>query len=225
MSQVYFQGFEAESVGSEPSGITKNSTDLHPDVDNTDPYAGSNHLKLTRTYVVAGTGDHLMYRDTSNLLSTEVYWAKLVLKLVDDVNNRVGIITRGASATGTDEGYASMLRNGNTIRLSSLSGLSETTISTTTVSSFSTGTWYWIKTDWDASDNVKVRHWADGGSEPGTWDISTSSTTYKGTNKSVGVYLFDGSSGSTDVQRVDNIEVDDKTVASLKPNLTLLGVG
>lgn len=77
--------------------------------------------------------------------------------------------------SGTRTGYACRVRT-NSIDTYRFTGATFTAITNTTVS-FSSGTWCWVRFRINGT-TVRARIWADGDSEPGTWDCDATDATY-----------------------------------------------
>jgi hypothetical protein len=80
--------------------------------------------------------------------------------------------------------YNVRLRNAD-IYVYRVTGTSATQLSGDTTISLTTGNWYWIRFQFSGS-NYKARVWLDGDSEPGTWNVESTDSTY-GTAGSVGL--------------------------------------
>ena len=119
----------------------------------------------------------------SNAANSEV----LALFKTGSYGNATGLPVAGACvrATSGGNGYFCGPRTSTQLRLSSIAGGGPTTIASATISTLSAGTWYWIRFRAN-STTLQARIWADGGSEPGTWDINTTNGTYTAAD-SVGV--------------------------------------
>ncbi len=207
MAVVYTQDFEGYSVSDDPSSSTKFASNLSYSVVSTPTQEGSRALELTSSGAI-----HDGYWVDSGHTDGNVD-VRLALRAPDISRVRVGIIGRCHTNSGQEKGYVAMLRSGNTLRLAELRDHNETTLSTTSISTLSDDTWYWIKLSMgtDSNDDLKTRWWQDGSSEPGTWVHDTTDGSFAHTETGVGIYGFIESS---DNALVDYVEVDDRTVAS-----------
>lgn len=79
------------------------------------------------------------------------------------------------ATSGTRTGYAVRVRT-NSIDTYRFTGLTFTAITNSAVS-FSSGTWCWVRFRVNGT-TVRARIWADGDSEPGTWDCDSTDSTY-----------------------------------------------
>lgn len=213
----YFRGWESDTAGSTPTGVDLNdTTNFIPTASTSNPYTGSNSCKLEKI-LGAPTGNHWYFRDTSNLPGGRGdYTVRAVFISPDDVQIRFGILFRGHNTT-TDNGFAMMYRASNTRRFSSISGTTETVITTATTTAINTTSFWWVKV-YASGTTMRGRFWENGTAEPTTWDIDTTSSTYANTQWSVGYYFFNGTDNSNATYG-DNLEVIDEG------NLTLIGTG
>ena len=72
--------------------------------------------------------------------------------------------------------YAVRLRNGD-IYVYRVSGAVATQLAGDTTLSLTTGNWYWVRFRINGSA-YKAKVWADGDSEPGTWNVESTDSTY-----------------------------------------------
>lgn len=217
MAIVYQRGWESDTAGSEPAGIDKNSTSFVPIASTSNPYSGVNSCDLEKA-LGSPTGNHWIFRDTSTIpAGNGDYIITAVFKSPDDVQIRFGPTFRGDNGA-TDAAYAMMIRASNTRRLSSISGTTETIITTATTTAINTTSFWWIKA-YARGSVLKGRFWEDGTAEPTTWDIDTTNTTLGNANKTVGYYFFNGTDNA------NSTFGDDLTVNSFGGTLPLLGVG
>lgn len=221
MAQIYQALYNADTTGNTPSGWELNdATNFIPIISTSNAFEGTKCVQLVKL-IGAPTGSHWFAIDTVTVPTTGDYTVEATVYFATDATIRGGIAFRGKDAV-TNECYVAMLRAGNSIRLSRLSGTSETVISTATIT-YTTGVHYHIKAYANGSD-LKVRFWADGGAEPSTWDIETTDANLDNTNRCVGAYLFNGSNDGDSVY-FDALTVNDFTIASSVNNLSLMGVG
>lgn len=84
-----------------------------------------------------------------------------------------GVIARAAGAVGTETGYA-CVTFGDALRIVYYAAGSPTTVATSAAKGLVANTWYWIRfrIDNTGAGPMRARVWADGGSEPGTWDVT-----------------------------------------------------
>lgn len=206
MANIFLKDFNSETTDAEPSGITKwDGAVLNTyAVKTTRPFEGAKGLLMT------GSGNH----------HAGFYYAPVtvgdftyegVFNADVSVGDRFGLSFRVWDNSGTANGYYATLRAGNSLRLSRFAGTTETVINTTTISTISVDTWYHIKVNTNGTA-IKVRYWADGGSEPSTWTIDTTDATYDNTKKGLGVYLYSGNVAN--LYYVDSLTADDGIVAS-----------
>lgn len=211
MTQIYYADYNSDTTGNTPSGWeVNNGTYFTPVISTSNAFEGAKCVQLKKE-VGSPTGDHWFAIDTATDPGDgDAEW-ECTVYFADDANMRSGVAFRGKDAA-TNECYALMLRASSTMRLSYISGVSETTKSTQTISSYSTGTHYHVKA-YSNGTALKGRFWADGDSEPGTWTIDTTDSTLDNTNTLVGAYLFNGSNNGNSVY-FDALEVNDFNVAS-----------
>jgi hypothetical protein len=89
-------------------------------------------------------------------------------------NNRIAALARGSGTTANGAtGYLGPYFRGN-IRIASYSGGSFATHATIS-GTLSSSTWYWMRFQLIGTA-LKVRRWADGDTEPGTWDIEVTNS-------------------------------------------------
>lgn len=139
------------------------------------------------------------------------------------------ISTSGGSRTG----YAVRVRS-NSIDTYRFNGSTYTAITNGTFS-VTSGTWCWVRFRVNGS-TIQARAWADGDSEPGTWQCSATDTTYttaghvgvvKGanTNTQLWRYFGVGTNGDTAPSSGSAVELDiaGSKTASLSGTLTAIG--
>ena len=97
-------------------------------------------------------------------------------------------VFRLSGTNGT--GYAIRLRTTNFTAYRFSAG-TMTSIADVTSLSLSSSSWYWVRFRINGS-SVKARYWLDGDTEPGTWDVDTTDSTYS-TAGQVGVLAGSGS--------------------------------
>lgn len=211
MTQIYYADYNSDTTGATPSGWEVNdATNFLPVISTSNAYEGAKCVQLVKK-VGAPTGNHWFAIDTGTNPGDGDAEITCTVYFADDANMRSGPAFRGKDAA-TNECYVMMMRASNTMRLSYISGTSETTKSTQTISTYSTGTHYHIKA-YANGTALKGKYWADGDSEPGTWTIDTTDSTLDNTNTLVGGYLFNGSDNSNSVY-FDVLEVNDFNVAA-----------
>ena len=161
--------------------------------------------------------------DTANAFSSGDFTATFLARM-NTVNNgsacRVGIMFR-VNAGGTT-GYNVHLRpqaTTATVRLSRLSGATETVITTATFdagATFVADTWYHVKI-LTSGTTIRARVWKDGDSEPGTWLIDTTDATYDNTNVNTGVYTFNSITSGSPLVYIDDI-IEESAAPSTNSN-------
>lgn len=120
------------------------------------------------------------------------------------------------SGSSPNSGYGIQLRDTDVFRLENwgISNLQQATPIT-----WSTGTWYWVKI-LTSGTNIKARVWADGGSEPSTWDID-----YTGSEFSSGAIGFSGESSSGTAEYDDLSIYEDGTALYLSASSNITASG
>ncbi len=188
----YFEDFASGTVGAAPSGWTEliSASAVTTTVEN----GGDDKvLQLNQT-----TGSTLVFVTRDDVDSdADADDAEVLVKFqMANLTNATGNVIAGVCvrATSAANGYYFGPRTSTQLRLSSVAGGSPTTIASATISALSTGVWYWIRFRANGT-TLQGRLWADGGSEPGTWDINTTNGTYSAAD-SVGV--VSGTSTSSD---------------------------
>jgi len=90
-------------------------------------------------------------------------------------------VARGSDSgsSSTLAGYFVALRSTAIRTYYKNSGGSITQIATATLSALSTDTYYWVRLRCNGT-SIKAKVWADGGSEPGTWDCDSTDTSGPG---------------------------------------------
>lgn len=69
------------------------------------------------------------------------------------------------------------------------------------------GTWYWTRVQWIANQH-RVRIWADGATEPGTWLIDATDATEAGTNTNgIKIMALTGGAGDEMTLLVDDVSI------------------
>ena len=109
-------------------------------------------------------------------------------------------VARGSDSdtSGTSAGYYVALRSTAIRTYYKNSGGSLTQISSTTLSTLSADTYYWLRLRCN-STTIQARTWADGGSEPGTWDCDATDTSGPGVvDGYVGLYAPNASTHTWD---------------------------
>lgn len=112
------------------------------------------------------------------------------------------------ATSGTVTGYAPRLRT-TSVTLYRFSGGTYTSISDVAVT-ITSGTWCWLRMRLNGS-TVQLRYWADGDSEPGTWNIDTTDATY---NTAGYVGLLKGSNTNTQLWRKLGVGTNGDTAPS-----------
>lgn len=121
-----------------------------------------------------------------------------------DTSNLFGILWRWSS--GSSNGYRCGFYNGTTFNVDKYSGGSRSNITSFSFS-YSTGTSYWIRMIHTSGGTLQIRVWADGSSEPGTWNVNQSETTYSSGN--FGFSIYGGNSGNNN--SYDSLTVTDNS--------------
>lgn len=225
---AYSRDFDGESTGSATNyapGDKDAATTF--DIDATVFFGGSGKsLKIANN---ASNVGHDWQYDTATNFSSGDFTATLVVRMSrinDAAACRGGLAFRVSSASNNC--YVALLRPqaaSATVRLSRLSGGTETAVATATLAaSFIADTWYHIKV-FTSGSTIKIRVWKDGDSEPGTWDIDTTDATYDNTRTQTGVYFFDGTTNSNIVYIDSIIEEAGATDPLVVSKLMLMGVG
>lgn len=210
---TFLEDFEGYSVSADPSsGKSRFGTQDSFSVVSSPVQEGSRAVQVT-----ASSAEHDGYWE-DNGLSTGNIDAKVALRSADLGNIRSGAMARCHFSDSQNKGYVAMIRNADTIRLAALRNTSETIITTSNVSTLSDDTWYWIKLACgrDSNDDLKVRYWADGDSEPGTWLIDTTDSSFDETKTGIGIYAR-VASGSV---FLDYLEGDDRAGTAYTKTLT-----
>ena len=89
------------------------------------------------------------------------------------------LIGRGSGTSTSETAYVGMLNfDSNQLEIFKFDNATYTQIATASMT-LNADTWYWARLRINGSD-LKLRVWADGDSEPGTWDISTTDTAITG---------------------------------------------
>lgn len=107
-------------------------------------------------------------------------------------NTYLGCVLRGSGDGSTETGYGVLIVTGSpSVRIAKYSGGTNTALGTSTLNAtINANTWYWLRARANGTA-IKGKVWADGSSEPGTWDIEVtdSSISAAGWN---GVFAFIG---------------------------------
>jgi len=216
MANILSKTFESDTTDAEPSGITKwDGAVLNTYLTKTTrPFTGSRGLLMT------GSGNHHAGFYYTADLSSGDYTYEGVFNADVATSDRFGLSFRVWDDAGTKKGYFATLRGGNSLRLSKFSNTTESVITTLGISAISLDTWYHLKVYVNGS-TIKVKYWADGGGEPGTWDIDTTDTGNDNTRLGVGVYLYSGN--VSNLYYVDDLSADDFSSGSAVKDL--IGVG
>lgn len=89
------------------------------------------------------------------------------------------LIGRGSGTSNSETGYVSMLKfDSNELEIFKFDNATYSQIATASMT-LNAGTWYWVRFRVNGSD-LKLKVWADGGAEPGPWDIETTDTAITG---------------------------------------------
>ena len=92
------------------------------------------------------------------------------VRAVSTATTNGGVVARGSGGTSTKYGYSANIYD-NDLIVHKYVNNTGTTISTS-AKSLTADTWYWLRFRVNGT-SLKARIWADGGSEPGSWDIDT----------------------------------------------------
>ena len=154
------------------------------------------------------------WQDRVFLTDVTTYDDVTILVKVKKPSFNTQVVFRSGSSPNT--GYGIQLRDTDVFRLENwgISNLQQATPIT-----WSTGTWYWVKIV-TLGTNIKARVWADGGSEPSTWNID-----YTGSEFSSGAVGFSGES-STGTAEYDDLSIYEDGTAlymSASSNITASG--
>jgi hypothetical protein len=148
------------------------------------------------------------------LTNTTTYTDFILVAKVKKPSFNTQVIFRSGTTNGS--GYGIQLRDTDVFRLESwgASNLQQATPIT-----WSTGTWYWVKIRVSGT-NTKARVWADGGSEPSTWDID-----YTGSEFSSGGIGFSGenTTGTCEYDDLTVYEIETAMYMSASSNITASG--
>lgn len=84
-----------------------------------------------------------------------------------------GVIARAAGAAGSESGYA-CVTFGDALRIVYYGTGTANVVATSASKGLTANTWYWIRfrIDNNGAGPMRARIWADGGGEPGTWDVT-----------------------------------------------------
>jgi hypothetical protein len=199
MAQIYFNGFESDTVSAEPSGITKSSATPSYTVVSSPVKTGSKALQINP----GSTAHYFAFFSTGSSDGDYNVTAPIYFDVY--AGDRAGIVGRAYESGGNYYAVAGMLRGGNSLRIATLNNTSESVKSTFTISSYSTDTWYHLKL-YLRGTVAKLRYWADGDSEPSTWAIDTTQSDVDNTHTGAGFYHY---GGSANYIIADDLEVED----------------
>lgn len=108
--------------------------------------------------------------------------------------------------TTTSNTYRAQVNNTG-INIVRMVGGVATTIAATVAFTTAINTWYWMRVRWEGSD-LRAKVWADGGTEPGTWQVSATDTSH-----ATGLIGLGTMPGADNVQKT--YEFDDLSVVDL----------
>lgn len=213
-NQLYKHDFESDSVGSPPSGWTEVGT-ATVEVSTERALNGTKGLKVT----TASSG-HRWIWDEGTDPATGDFEVRVAMYFEEYTSGqRAGVAFRAHDDAGTDKCYAMMYResSGDTMRLSSFSGTSESVITTDSSIAVSPAAdqWLWVKASCSGS-YIRGQAWLDSGSEPEGFEIETTDATYDNTNQGVGIYHY--------IASTNECHFDDLTVYQLNA-IDLQGTG
>jgi hypothetical protein len=103
--------------------------------------------------------------------------------------------------------YVSLNRPSGNWSIGKSSAYTSTTLGTTVTYTFTSGAWYWVRFG-VVGDAVKARVWADGASEPTTWDREVTDTTHTVAGSGCGFTVGGGALGQREFD-VDDLTLDD----------------
>lgn len=163
----YFTDFAGNSVGSTPpTGWTERGTATGGYEVVTGPYAGYNTTTFANQY------DFLTW-DTVGSVSGDVEIVGLFRFTNDSFPGGVALHVQ----SGSTSGYVGMFTfSGDVPAIWLVNSGSDSSLDSDT-GTYSVDTDYWIRLQITGT-TVRARYWADGGSEPGTWQSSATDTTF-----------------------------------------------
>lgn len=209
--EVYNEDFE--SIGTGSLGWTTVGANNTWDVSTDSPIEGTKSVKVENS--VGAHHGWIWHESHGDIVGDGI--GRIAFEAENYATDRHGVCFRCHDDAGTDKCYAMIHRNGDTLRLSKLSGTTETTVTTVSgLSSISTNTKYHVAARFEGSA-IKGDYWADGGSAD--WDsptLSTTDSTYGNTKKGGGFYSW---CGTTNTHRYDELVFEDfnSVVAMLSP--------
>lgn len=112
--------------------------------------------------------------------------ALMELSFIGTFAGGLALLMSGGGASG--DGYFVLFNSGTSVRVRKAQGGGFSTIATETFSA-SANTPYWVRARKDGAQ-IRVRVWADGGSEPGTWLVDVTDGTPVTVDGGVGIGLF-----------------------------------
>lgn len=183
-TKEFIHAFTLDDLASAPDGFTDVGTNNIYVVSNDVAWYGDRCLKVTG----GGSINHNFTYVTPTNLANGDYEVKGLFRFDDFAGDRFGIMFRCWNDSGTHKGYGAFMYGGNSVRVSSFSGTTESTKNTTASGiSYATDTWYWIKV-LTSGTSIKVKIWAINSNEPATWLIDITSSDIDNTHTGIGVY-------------------------------------
>lgn len=170
---VYTTNFSEYSTGSVPSDWTERWDSSSEWKVQTGSGLGSKQLEFVQT----ADNDHACSWDDVGSVADIKILAKIQTPSSGGGAYWPGVVIRGAGTDGTDnDGYT--LRIDCTFNRLKLDYYDNGSIGNVTyvTKTFSQGTWYWFRFE-ASGTSLKGKAWADGSSEPGSWDIDTTDST------------------------------------------------
>lgn len=170
----YFDDFESYSTGSRPAGYSLQW----------DASSGFTCKTFSSQKTLAKAGivsrDACSYDAVSsdgNRDNVEVL-ALVETSSAGSGSQKAGVVCRGSGTGSAETGYAATIISSE-LRLNKYSSGTSTALATTSGKSLASNTKYWIRLRVNGT-SLKARIWADGGSEPGTWDHDTTDSAVSG---------------------------------------------
>lgn len=200
LNNLYNNDFESDTANQFPTGWVQDGTTADYTATTTRFWDGAQSLGARGNTVSL---NHSYVFDGANCPAVGDYSAKIAVNFDDFAADRAGLAFRAKDDT-TDTTYIYALRNGNSQRLASFSGTTETVLLDVATTTIATDTWYWLRAE-VSGNSLRARMWINGQIEPTDWYASTTSATLGNTQTCVGVYTR---IGDTNDVYFDYLEVD-----------------
>lgn len=171
--ETHQTNFSGMALGNIPSGWTSrwNSSDSDWIIDDTNPQEGDRTLTYSRG---GGARAGISWEDIPDSQDVEILGLVQATSFDTNLEAWARLVARGSGGDSTESGYMSEMRSDGWVIRSYNDGNTSEIASNTDAPI--AGNWYWTRFRVEG-DQLKLRHWDYGVTEPSTWDLTATDST------------------------------------------------